>query len=391
MRDAGNYTPGYDLEAMKRGLEAEGCSFTLFGGEPLLMKFLDLEEILRWGFEKYGKTSIQTNGSLITPSHVELFKRYRTGIGISVDGPGELNDSRWAGNLERTRETTARSFAAIDMLIAAGIVPSLIVTLYRGNASPERLPRLIEWLKELDRKGITDARLHALEVDHALVRDGMLLSEDESSEAFARLFELQGQLRTLKFDVFSDMAKLLLGSAEGSCIWHGCDPLTTPAVRAVNGLGGRSNCSRTNKDGIDWVKADMPHNERSLALFETPYEDGGCQGCRFFFACQGNCPGTSINGDWRNRSEQCSLWLRTFERVESALVSLGKKPISIDDELRGHAERAVLFHVSGNREHGDHWDAPNGYVHSDAGFEVHGDNGTTTVHGDTPHGDHNDA
>src|SRR5262245_47080974 len=109
MRAAGNFAPGYDLAAMKRGLAAEGYQFSLFGGEPLLMPIADLEEMCRWGFEQYGSTGLQTNGNLITEAHLALFARYHVGVGISIDGPDELNDVRSAGTLEKTRALTARS------------------------------------------------------------------------------------------------------------------------------------------------------------------------------------------------------------------------------------------------------------------------------------------
>ena len=56
----------------------------------------------------------------------------------------------------------------------------------------------------------------------------------------------------------------------------------------------------TNKDGIDYVKADRPGYERYLALYQTPQEYGGCQGCRFLVSCaRGNVQGTAISsGDW---------------------------------------------------------------------------------------------
>lgn len=395
MRDAGNSSPGYDLDAMKRGLEKEGGAFTLFGGEPLMMKFADLEEILRWGFDKYGHTSIQTNGSLITNEHYKLFHKYKTSIGISVDGPDELNDSRWAGTEEKTRTATAESHNAIRRLCFEAIAPSIIITLYCGNASAERLPKLLKWIQYLDTLGVRAMRVHLLEIDHEDVRTGMALTEDENVNACLALMELQNSLKRLKFDLFADMAKLLIGDGKNlSCIWGACDPLTTPAVQAVNGLGGRSNCNRTNKDGIDWVKAPTHGSERYIVLHETPFEDGGCKDCRFFFACKGQCPGTSIGGDWRNRSEQCQIYYRIFERIEEQLVYLGKLPISAVDSLRIAAENALLGKwVSGqgtkSNDHQDHWDAPHGYEHDDAGFTVHGDNGMTTTHTDIPHGDSN--
>src|SRR6185295_7402511 len=77
MRDAGNFSPGYDLDAMIRGLEAEGGPFSLFGGEPLLMPVRDLERIFEYGYRKYGGNGIQTNGERITAEHIALFVTYQ--------------------------------------------------------------------------------------------------------------------------------------------------------------------------------------------------------------------------------------------------------------------------------------------------------------------------
>ena len=88
----------------------------LFGGEPLLVPIADLEELWRWGLEKYGRNRVQTNGALINDEHVRLFRQYKVDVGISIDGPGELNDARWDGSLEKTRAATARAEAAIERL-----------------------------------------------------------------------------------------------------------------------------------------------------------------------------------------------------------------------------------------------------------------------------------
>ena len=231
-------------------------------------------------------------------------------------------------------------------------------------------------------------RLHALEIDHDEVRHHLALTEDENVQAFLACYQLQRDLRTLTFDVFTDMRQILLSGQPGSCIWNACDPLSTPAVRNVNGLGGRSNCSRTNKDGVDWVKPDDHGRERYWALYETPWQDGGCQGCRFFFACKGQCPGTALDGDWRNRSEQCGLWYRLLEAIEADLVRDGQRPISRDERQRLAHEVAVLEgrNIGRDQPHGDHWDAPDGHQHSDGAYVVHGDQGRTDAHGD-----HSDA
>jgi uncharacterized protein len=96
----------------------------------------------------------------------------------------------------------------------------------------------------------------------------------------------------------------------------------------VEGQGQRSNCGRTNKDGVNFVKAGFPGFERYLALFHTDREAGGCNGCRFFLMCKGQCPGTAIDGDWRNRTEHCEVWMALFQHFEDGLRQAGKAPLS---------------------------------------------------------------
>jgi len=94
-RAAGNLRAQYDMDRMKQALAEEGREFSLFGGEALLVPEEDLEDLWSWGLQKFGSNSVQTNGTLITPRHIELFRKYNVSVGISIDGPGELNDIRW--------------------------------------------------------------------------------------------------------------------------------------------------------------------------------------------------------------------------------------------------------------------------------------------------------
>ncbi|MEM7036505.1 MAG: radical SAM protein, partial [Bacteroidota bacterium] len=245
-------------------------------------------------------------------------------------GPDELNDIRWAGTLEKTREGTAKTHAAIERLIEVGRPPSLIVTLHRGNATAEKLPRLNAWLRDLDQKGVRRVRLHILESDHALIRMKYALSTEENVAAFRNFAALEKTFKHLKMDVFSDMKAMLKGRDQGvTCVWRGCDPYTTAAVQGVEGSGRMSNCGRTNKHGVDFMKAEEEGYERYIALYQVPQDHGGCQGCRFFLMCKGNCPGTAMDGDWRNRTEHCEVWKTLFEELEHDMVEAGAQPISL--------------------------------------------------------------
>lgn len=366
--------PPYDLEKMKAALRQEGGKFTVFGGEPLLVPLEDLKALWQFGMDEFKSkvkpgervNSVQTNGTLITQEHIKAFKEYDVGVGMSVDGPGALNDARWAGDLQRTREATTKSLWALYTLLIQQQNPAIIVTLTQHNASAERLPKLLDWFRELSRKGLRHVNLHLLEIEHESLRASLELSEDETVNALISCAQLQNEL-PMKFAPLTDMLALLRSRPEeANCVWNGCDPYTTAAVHGVDGEGNRRNCGRTLKEGVNWVKADVPGYERYVALALTPQEYGGCQGCRFFFACKGQCPGTAEEGDWRGRTEHCGVLIRVFTYLEGVLEANGEVPAS---KVPGQAERVGQMIAA--------WTS--GRSRPSAG------------HGDGPHGDHTDV
>lgn len=355
LRDAGAAAPKLDLQAVLRAVDEELATsprataegFTMFGGDPLLAPLDELEVLWEHGLRRSGRNGIQTNGALIEEAHLEAFRRYQVHVGFSIDGPDGLNDARWAGSLERTREATARSIAALEACLASGIGASLIVTLHSLNARGDRLPRLVAWLEDLAQQGLGNARAHVLEVDGPEGRE-LRLTTEENLAALKALHRVETDWH-LSFDVFKDAVALLRGQDDDvTCVWNACDPWTTPAVRTVEADGSRSNCSRVNKDGRNWQKGADTRYVRQLALYETPREDGGCQGCRFFMMCKGQCPGTAIGGDWRNRSADCETWMGLFEHLEEALVTVGERPASLHPNRAG-AERAMVSAMAAGR------------------------------------------
>jgi uncharacterized protein len=410
VRFAGNQNDGgYHMGRMKEALLKEGHKFSVFGGEPLLIPIDDLEELFAWGQQqfaekaaKYGQSAngIQTDGYLITDAHVRMFKRYGVGVGVSCDGPEELNDSRVMrkGGIEETRKATRLTLAAIDKMLKYGVKPSLIITLHRGNADAERLPRLLNWLTTLAAKGAVNVNLHLLEVDDPSARS-LALSEDDAVEALlacARLMSSTG----LKIEPLTDMLSMLRGvdqwnkrdedggySAGVSCTWNGCDPYTTDAVRGVDGQGNRRNCGRTYKHGVQYPKAERAGFERYLALYYTPQDYGGCQGCRFFYACKGHCPGEGEHNDWRGKTEHCAVLMRVFGALEAGLVAKGEEPLSLSGE-RPALEAAML----------EQWSAGQQALITRTlewlkeGEPVVRETAVNRDHGDVPHGDeHGDS
>jgi len=370
MRDAGNITVPRDWDKARAQLEREGYNFAVFGGEALLAPIEHLEEVFKFGFERFGRNSIQTNGMLISDAHIELFQKYHVGVGISIDGGDYLNDARWAGSLEATRKATKLVQKNIELLCKEEIIPSIIVTLHRGNAETlDKIYDLCEWFNLLELLGIRNINLHILETEKG--RENLALTDRQNIQAFRVLYEHSLKSK-MSFQPFRDIRRLLLQEelSNVSCIWNACDPLTTDAVRGVGPDGTQSNCGRTNKDGVNWVKSDSNGTERYLVLHHTPQSHGGCKDCRFFSLCKGQCPGTAIDNDWRNRTVHCAVWFFLFEMIEKTILLSHRLPISRDTAARKALEAGLL--KKWGIPHSNHGDAPHGDSHgdSDKGIEV---------------------
>lgn len=96
----------------------QGCAFSivLHGGEPLLLGHARLEAL----FASLAKTvpacglHLQTNGTLLDSATLDLCAKYKVGISISLDGPGDINDRFRIDH--RGEGSFARVMTAIDGL-----------------------------------------------------------------------------------------------------------------------------------------------------------------------------------------------------------------------------------------------------------------------------------
>jgi uncharacterized protein len=208
---------------------------------------------------------------------------------------------------------------------------------------------LLEWFHSIEALGVRSIRLHILEVDDPVVRERCTLSDEENIAAFLYFFRAAHEFHSVKFDVYQSIRALLLGREhEVSCIWRACDPYTTAGVSGIEGHGERSNCGQASKEGIDFIKSEFAGYERYLALYHTPQTDHGCSGCRFFLICKGQCPGDSTDGDWRNRSEHCAVWMALFEYCEQELIAEGKSPVSLSAQRQLMEQQLLRYWESGN-------------------------------------------
>ena len=267
-------------------------SIILHGGEPLCLPIEDVEKILSEIFNRIGRSSIQTNATLITDKHIELFKKYKTSVGISIDGDSGLSSFRFGLDTEKKVLNT------MDILRANGISTSFITVVSESNASTdEQLLQLETWLYDIYKKGITGRVNPCVGLGQLPIK--------RMVEVYTRLTKFY-LLNGFAVSPVNDLASKINGGT-GVCMFSGCDIYSTQAATVILGDGTITNCMKTNHEDV-YIRDTRSNKIRDKILKQTPQENGGCSGCEYWDYCNGGCPSTGIDGDWRNRTEICEVW-----------------------------------------------------------------------------------
>lgn len=123
-----------------------GLDIHLAGGEPLLAGRAWLEMAFRTGREvaaAHGKRvtfSLQTNATHLTPDLARRLVEEGVNVGVSLDGPPEMNEAQ--------RGHTGETLSGLEVLSEAlGRRPGIIVTVTRCNAT--RMPEVVDYLDRL--------------------------------------------------------------------------------------------------------------------------------------------------------------------------------------------------------------------------------------------------
>lgn len=354
----------YNLKTiLERMEEFKDLEISLHGGEALAMPKKDVVKILAKMCELKGRSAIQTNGTLINDEYIKIFKKYKTSVGISYDGPGTLSEFRPGSvNVDKI----------IERLIKEKLGVSLIMVLSKANAGTDaKLKTFKEYLLKLSKMGIQGR------VNPCVGAPDYELDEKRLKGAYLDLARLCLE-NNLKWSPFIDLMHGLK-SKPRVCILMGCDPFHTASATVILDDGSVTNCMRTNKEEI-LLRHPVLYDTRTQILSETPREFGGCKDCKYWTACYGGCPSISINDDWRNKTYLCYLWNALFQYFEKPL-NFFEHPDTMSQQRGNNCEpgNKPLTEGSGWR-HLDHMDQSRANTggHEDG----HGDS-----HGDTPHGD----
>lgn len=326
-------SPEYDVESIINSLDEWKNRWEndkapgLHGGEPMLIPDDDMELFFDYINSNWDDNPwIQTNGSLIQEHHIEMFKEYNVHVGISCDGPGELNDKRIAKS-DNTREITEKTISNIFKLREEGVGVGVIVVVHNHNAgTDEKLNKLLNWIVELNDVGISGhynpGRAPSSQLE---------LTPKRYGEVLIQTWNLLKQSEEYSWNPVRRMQDALLYGDNSSCTMGKCDPRGTEVAKCITGDGSFTGCARMWPqlgDGNPFLQGPSNNdsygswNGRYDLLKQLPQDSGGCNGCEYWGVCYGGCPGNGKGTDYRKKTYWCESYKMLYDEIKSDMKKL---------------------------------------------------------------------
>jgi len=383
-----------------------GSTMGMHGGECTHIDRHSFEALLKAMYEMTGESSIQTAGNYLQPWMVRVFKEYNTSVGISVDGPYELNTLRGPnpgdGNIRRTYQNTIENW--LKRLPREGVSTSAMVVLHTENVGTnEKLETLKDWLLQLRTWGVKAGRLNPMYA--ASWNKQYELSCDRLAYVYADLFDFVIE-HGLRWNPLREMVDALLGYGPSPCTFTGCEyyPATTTAILPDGSIG---QCDRTfqegrvllveerDESGIYMRNPDGTTTARKIrneALSQTE-----CKDCRYWTICHGGCPAEALDDDWRRKSRFCEAYMATYDHIDMRLHRMFPNVITVldDPDVFESLGRLTYWGSTKPSHYGaapvrDGAELYKRQLGTNSPIQPSFDGHGNRPHGDKPHGDHMD-
>ena len=277
-----------------------GFAVVLHGGEPLLLGFHRLADLLRDLRAELSPArypiSVQTNGALLSEEILDLFAETRTSVSVSIDGPRNVNDLARLDH--RGRSTYSATMRGIRLLTSHREAEFL----YAGTLSviqPAVAPKTVYgFLKEL---GTPSMDFLLQDGNHDRLPPGKIsFGCTRYGEWLADLFDLYlDDPSPVPIRIFDDVIKLCLGGVgekEGrGKQQHGI------LIIETNGEIRRNDTLRASFEGADrftdsWNVVDDPLSEVLSSPEYVSYtgmhipSSAQCRACELLPICGGGMP-----------------------------------------------------------------------------------------------------
>jgi uncharacterized protein len=267
--------------------------FAFQGGEPTLAGLPFFEKLIEYQ-QQHGRggqsvsNALQTNAVLIDQNWCDLFRSYNWLLGVSLDGPEEINDL-YRFNKER-RGTWKRVMQSVELLQANRVEFNILCVLSAANV--EKPKELYRFYRKL---GIDNIQFIPLaEFDGNGNRLPFTLTAEQYGRFLCEIFDLWWpERRKVRIRFFDNLAEALAGQKPGNCTLHEtCDSYV---VVEYNGdiypcdFFVESSWKLGNISVDSWGEIARRTRRYSFASKKT-LAHPECQVCEYQSVCHGGCP-----------------------------------------------------------------------------------------------------
>jgi uncharacterized protein len=303
-------------------------NFLWHGGEPLLMgldfytKVVEIEKELR--DEGYAiKNSMQTNGTLLTEKTLDFLLSEKFNIGVSLDGPKEIND------LTRVYPDGSSSFnqtiSALHLLKekrgSAGVVAVI------NSTNVHQIDKLYDFFQ---REGISFKPNPLLNMGRAGNNNYLEITPGEYATSMLQIFNntLMDSEQSVNIPILNDTMNELLFNNSYSCN-HSVN--CQENFIAINASGDVFPCGRFDHNNLEFkygnINTDtfeeiLQHPMRQKILHERRDLEE-CQPCDYKSLCNSGCMHMALltTGDIFQKDGHCNEYIQLYSSIRERLIS----------------------------------------------------------------------
>lgn len=299
------------VDAAVREMSPHGPShIQLSGGEPSLVPHLiEYAAKTARNLSPHSTLGIQTNGTILDPALVKLFKRFNVQVGISLDGPMDIQ--------EQLRGNAASTLKGLKLLEEANV--PFRVTSVITNKNIAYLDRLVLMLSSFpNARGIgLDLLIHK---GSAVTSDAVLpASPGQMTDGINRMMDalrMVNRNRRIKLE-FRELNAVTnaVKRKPGACFCH----VGAGESLAVCPDGSLYPCSQTAGDSRFFLGTFSEPDSAPARLLSTfRLSSANCGHCPLKRRCPGDCYSRQYYNDAENRQLICEMY-KAIWNYESSL------------------------------------------------------------------------
>jgi uncharacterized protein len=316
--------------------------FAFQGGEPTLAGLPFFEKLVRLQTER-GRdgqnvsNALQTNGILLDENWAALFHQYNWLIGLSLDGPEEVNDT-YRFN-KSGRGTWKRVMQSVEVLQKGKVDFNILCVLSQANVHKPK--EIYQFFKKLGVDNVQYIPLSEFDADGNLLP--FTITAEEYGRFMCETFDLWWpERRKMRIRFFDNIAEAVAGQRPGSCTMHEtCDSYV---VVEYNGdvfpcdFFVESDWRLGNVMVDSWGEIARKQRRFGFAKKKT-LAHPECQVCEWQAICHGGCP-KSRHAQYR-KFEDLDYFCQAYKMIYAKAVGPLRKDV---EKILGRAAPDLSFH-----------------------------------------------